>query len=300
VTYSIVARDPESGDLGVAVQTDWFAVGTVVTWAEPGVGAVATQSFAEVSYGPLGLDLMRGGKTAPEALRALLAGDSGQALRQVAMVDAGGGVAAHTGTGCVEAAGSCAGDGVTAQANMMERDTVWGAMLDAFADTDERLAERLVAALVAAEGEGGDIRGRQSAALLVVSGDRSKPRWAREVDLRVDEHRDPVAELRRLLRLHRAYERLDHGSDLAESGNFTAAADEHTAARNLAPEDDQIAFWAGLSLAGAGRQQEAKQLLEEARIANLRWPVYLRRLAARGRFPDDPALMDALFPLQPR
>jgi uncharacterized Ntn-hydrolase superfamily protein len=300
VTYSIVARDPETGELGVAVQTDWFAVGNVVPWAEPGVGAVATQSFAEVSYGPLGLDLMRGGKSAPETLRALLAGDSGEALRQVAMVDASGGVAAHTGTGCVEAAGNVAGPGVTAQANMMERDTVWGAMRDAFENTDERLAERLVASLVAAEGEGGDIRGRQSAALLVVSGDRSLPRWAREVDLRVDEHHDPVAELRRLLGLHRAYERLERGFELAESGNFIAAADEHTAARNLALEDDQIAFWAGLSLAGAGRPQEAKELLEEARVANLRWPLYLRRLAVRGRFPNDPALMDALFPLQPR
>jgi len=300
VTYSIVARDPKSGEMGVAVQTDWFAVGNVVTWAEPGVGAVATQSFAEVSYGPLGLDLMRGGKAAPEALRALLAGDAGEALRQVAMVDASGGVAAHTGAGCVDAAGNVAGEGVTAQANMMERDTVWGAMLNAFQETDERLAERLVAALVAAEGEGGDIRGRQSAALLVVSGDRSKPRWAKEVDLRVDEHIDPVGELKRLLHLHRAYERLEHGSDLADSGNFMAAADELTAALNLAREDDQIAFWAGLALAGAARQQEAKELLELARAANPRWPLYLRRLAARGRFPDDPALMDALFPMQPR
>ena len=148
MTYSIVPRDPKSGEMGVAVQTDWFAVGNVVTWAEPGVGAVATQSFAEVSYGPLGLDLMRGGKTAPEALRALLAGDSGEAMRQVGMVDTSGRIAAHTGTACVEAAGNVAGDGVTVQANMMERDTVWGAMLEAFQESDERLAERLVAALV--------------------------------------------------------------------------------------------------------------------------------------------------------
>ena len=136
--------------------------------------------------------------------------------------------------------------------------------------------------------------------MLVVSGDRSKPRWATEVDLRVDEHLDPVGELKRLLHRHRAYERLEHGSDLADSGNFMAAADELTAALNLAQEDDQIAFWAGLALAGAARPQEAKELLERARAANPRWPLYMRRLAARGRFPDDAALMDALFPLQPR
>ena len=298
MTYSIVARDPQSGELGVAVQTDWFAVGGVVPWAEPGVGAVATQSFAEVSYGPLGLDLMRGGKSAADALKALVAGDAAEATRQVAMVDATGIAAAHTGSGCVRAAGHATGDGVSAQANMMDRDTVWGAMMEAFQTTDERFPERLVAALAAAEREGGDIRGRQSAALLVVSGDRSQPRWARSVDLRVDEHQDPVGELKRLLRLHRAYERLARGFELADSGNFMAAADEQTAARNLAPEDDQITFWAGLTLAGAGRPLEAKELLEEARSANPRWAVYLRRVAATGRFPDDPQLMDALFPLE--
>jgi uncharacterized Ntn-hydrolase superfamily protein len=298
VTYSIVARDSQTGELGVAVQTDWFAVGGVVPWAEPGVGAVATQSFAEVSYGPLGLDLMRGGKSAPDALKALVAGDAAEATRQVAMVDATGTAAAHTGSGCVRAAGHATGDGVSAQANMMDRDTVWDAMMEAFQTTDERFPERLVAALAAAEREGGDIRGRQSAALLVVSGDRSQPRWARSVDLRVDEHQDPVGELKRLLRLHRAYERLARGFELADSGNFMAAADEQTAARNLAPEDDQITFWAGLTLAGAGRPLEAKELLEEARSANPRWAVYLRRVAATGRFPDDPQLMDALFPLE--
>ncbi len=298
MTYSIVARDPQTGELGVAVQTDWFAVGGVVPWAEPGVGAVATQSFAEVSYGPLGLDLMRGGKSAADALKALVAGDAAEATRQVAMVDATGTAAAHTGSGCVRAAGHATGDGVSAQANMMDRDTVWDAMMEAFQTTDERFPERLVAALAAAEREGGDIRGRQSAALLVVSGDRSQPRWARSVDLRVDEHQDPVGELKRLLRLHRAYERLARGFELADSGNFMAAADEQTAARNLAPEDDQITFWAGLTLAGAGRPLEAKELLEEARSANPRWAVYLRRVAATGRFPDDPQLMDALFPLE--
>jgi uncharacterized Ntn-hydrolase superfamily protein len=298
VTYSIVARDSQTGELGVAVQTDWFAVGGVVPWAEPGVGAVATQSFAEVSYGPLGLDLMRGGKSAADALKALVAGDAAEATRQVAMVDATGTAAAHTGSGCVRAAGHATGDGVSAQANMMDRDTVWDAMMEAFQATDERFPERLVAALAAAEREGGDIRGRQSAALLVVSGDRSQPRWARSVDLRVDEHQDPVGELKRLLRLHRAYERLARGFELADSGNFMAAADEQTAARNLAPEDDQITFWAGLTLAGAGRPLEAKELLEEARSANPRWAVYLRRVAATGRFPDDPQLMDALFPLE--
>jgi uncharacterized Ntn-hydrolase superfamily protein len=298
VTYSIVARDPQTAELGVAVQTDWFAVGTVVTWAEPGVGVVATQSFAEVSYGPLGLDLMRGGMSASNALRALLAADDGEALRQVAMVDAAGGVATHTGAKCVEAAGHVTGEGFSAQANMMERDTVWGAMRHAFEEEQGPLAERLVSALWAAQGEGGDIRGRQSSALVVVSGDRSMPRWQRSVDLRVDDHHDPVTEIERLLRLHRAFEHLDRGFDLAEAGEMLAAAEEQTAALDLAPEDDQVAFWTGLTLAGSGRVDEARDLLERARAANPRWAAYLRRLAAAGRFPNEPAIMDALFPLE--
>jgi uncharacterized Ntn-hydrolase superfamily protein len=297
VTYSIVARDAETGEFGVAVQTDWFAVGTVVPWVRPGVGAVATQSFAEISYGPLGLELMATGRTAPEALRGLLAADDGEARRQVAMVDAQGRVAAHTGSACVAQCGHVSGDGVSVQANMMERDSVWPAMLAAYTSAEGPLAERMMAALRAAEAEGGDARGRQSAALVVTTGDPAEPWWRRTIDLRVDNHEDPIGELDRLLRYHRAYERLERGSELAEAGNLTEAVTEHRAAHDLAPEDDQITFWTGLAAAGAGDPVEARALLEEARKANPRWAAYLRDLAQAGSFPNDQALLDALLPL---
>ena len=167
-TYSIVARDPVTGDLGVAVQSHWFSVGSVVTWAQAGVGAIATQSFVEVSYGPLGLELMKAGKTAPEALKALLAVDESADVRQVAMVDRHGNVAVHTGKKCIAAAGHHEGSQFTTQANLMEKDTVWGAMATAYETAEGDLAERLMSALEAAQEEGGDIRGKQSAAILIV------------------------------------------------------------------------------------------------------------------------------------
>src|SRR5262249_32584870 len=218
MTFSIVARDPATGEFGVAVQTRYFGVGSVVPWAEPGVGAVATQSFAEVSYGPQGLALMRDGIPAARALDRLRGEDAGEATRQVAMVDADGGVAVFTGTSCVAEAGSETGDAVTAQANMMERATVWGAMVRAYGGSGGDLAERLMAALRAAEGEGGDMRGRQSAALLVVPGEGDP--WARRFDIRVDDHTDPVGELDRLLVLGRAYEHVSRGLDLAGEMSF--------------------------------------------------------------------------------
>ncbi len=300
MTYSIVARDPETGRLGVAVQTRYFGVGSVVPWAEPGVGAVATQSFTEPSYGPRGLELMRGGVSSLEALEALLAEDDGRDLRQVAMVDASGTVAVHTGARCVEATGHAVGDGVSAQANMMERDTVWDAMLGAFAQAEgEEFPERLMAALRAAESEGGDMRGRQSAALLVVEGDASVPAWRRMVDLRVEDHPDPVTELERLLRLARAHEHAGRGNDHAMAWRMEEAVAEMERAHTLAPEDDQIALWYGLMLPATGRPMEGRELVERARAANPRWAAYLRRFAASGLMPNDPAFLDAIMPLDP-
>ena len=213
-TYSIVARDPATGELGVAVQSHWFSVGSVVTWAEPGVGAVATQSFVEVSYGPLGLELMQAGKTAEQALAALLAADPHPQVRQVAMVDRHGNVAAHTGDSCIAAAGHQTGEQYSVQANLMERDTVWGAMARAYESAEGDLAERLMASLEAAEAEGGDIRGRQSAAILVVpAAGEGRPWRETVVDLRVEDHPRPLAELRRLLRVHRAYQHMNRGDE---------------------------------------------------------------------------------------
>jgi uncharacterized Ntn-hydrolase superfamily protein len=300
MTYSIIVRDQATGELGVAVQSRYFGVGSVVPWAEPGVGAVATQSFTDERYGPLGLALMRDGYSAPEALRALLAGDDDAPLRQVAMVDATGTVAAHTGSRCVAAAGQAGDEGVSAQANMMERDTVWGAMIAAYGSADGSLAERLVAALQAAEAEGGDIRGRQSAALIVVSGTREDPSWRRTIDLRVDDHPDPVAEIGRLLRLHTAFRLMEEANGAATTGDFISAAAAMDQAALLAPDDDQVAFRRGGSLMAVGRIDQGRSDIERARLANPRWALFLRRFAAAGFIPDDPAFLDAILPLEPR
>jgi uncharacterized Ntn-hydrolase superfamily protein len=206
MTYSIVARDPHTGEIGVAVQSCYFSVGTVVPWAEAGIGAVATQSFVDPSYGPLGLGLMRQGKSAPEALAALVAADPGAAQRQVAMIDASGRVAVHTGAQCLAAAGHVVGEQVSAQANLMARDTVWGAMVERFEKTSGDLASRLLAALDAAEDEGGDRRGKQSAAMLIVRAQPTGKVWIdRVVDLRIEDHPEPIQELGRLLNLQRRY-----------------------------------------------------------------------------------------------
>jgi uncharacterized Ntn-hydrolase superfamily protein len=206
MTYSIIARDPRTGELGVAVQSCYFSVGSVVPWAEAGVGAVATQSFVDPAYGPLGLELMRRGCSAPEALRLLIDADSGAAYRQVAMLDVAGRVAVHTGEECLAAAGHQVGEQVSAQANLMARATVWSAMLERFLNTSGDLATRLLAALDAAEDEGGDRRGKQSSALLIVRARPTGKLWIdRAVDLRVEDHPDPVNELKRLFALHRQY-----------------------------------------------------------------------------------------------
>jgi uncharacterized Ntn-hydrolase superfamily protein len=206
MTYSIIARDPSSGEIGVAVQSRYFSVGTVVPWAEAGVGAVATQSFVDPAYGLLGLALMRQGKGAPEALHTLVEADPGAAYRQVAMIDASGRVAVHTGESCLQEAGHCIGEQVAVQANLMARDTVWGAMLHAFGQTSGDLAARFIAALEAAEAEGGDRRGKQSAAMLIISArPTGKPWLDRIVDLRVEDHPDPVNELKRILAVQREY-----------------------------------------------------------------------------------------------
>ena len=214
-TFSIVARDAATGEMGVAVQSHWFSVGSVVPWAEAGVGAVATQSLVDPAYGPLGLDLMRAGKTARQALDGLLASDPGRELRQVAMVDAKGAVAVYTGSNCIPAAGHIAGDQFTVQANLMLNDKVWPAMAKAYRETKGDLASRMLAALDAAQSVGGDIRGKQSAAILIVSGKSTGKPWAdRLMDLRVEDHPEPLKELRRLVQIRRAYRHMDDG-DLA-------------------------------------------------------------------------------------
>jgi uncharacterized Ntn-hydrolase superfamily protein len=284
MTYSIVARDPATGELGVAVQTRWPFVGETVPWAEPGVGAVATQSFAEKRYGPLGLERMRAGASAPDALAALLAEDDDREVRQVGMVDGHGRSASFTGSRCVFAAGHITSDDVAIQANMMERPTVWPAMADAFARASGDLADRLVAALRAAETEGGDVRGRQSAALVVVPADG--PAWARRFEVRVDDHPAPLDELERLLGLARAYEAFDRADAPLQVGDFAAAAAAMDEAYALAPDDDQIALWTALVVGAAGDLDRARVLFGAARRAEPRSAEHLRRFLAMGHAPE--------------
>jgi uncharacterized Ntn-hydrolase superfamily protein len=259
MTYSLVAFDPDTGECGVAVQSHWFSVGGLVTWAEPGVGAVATQANVEVSYGPRGLALMRAGRRAPAALVQLLGADKLRATRQVAMVDARGGVAAHTGADCMCFAGQDVGHHHSAQANIMRTDAVWGAMSEAYLGASGPLAERLLDALDAGEAAGGDVRGRQSAALLVVPAE-GEP-WERVVEVRVDDHPDPLAELRRLAGLAGAYAVAAEGDEASGGGDHDAAAERFIAAWELAPENIELRFWAALSLHHQGEHERGAELL---------------------------------------
>lgn len=295
-TYSIVARDMATGELGVAVQSHWFSVGSVVPWAEAGVGAVATQSFVDPSYGRLGLELMRVGRSAPEALAGLLAADTGREVRQVAMVDAKGRVAAHTGNRCIAAAGHVVGEGFSVQANMMEKDTVWPAMAKAFRETKGDLAERLLAALEAAEAQGGDIRGKQSAALVVVSATATGRPWVdRKFDLRVEDHPEPLRELRRLVKLQRAYNLMNEGDLALERSDVAGALKAYGDAEALAPENAEMAFWHAVSLVNLGRVDEALPLLKRAYAADKRWRDLLGRLPKAGLLPEDPKLLQRLM-----
>ncbi len=302
-TYSIVARDPATGQMGVAVQSHWFSVGSLVTWAEAGVGAVATQSFIDPGYGLLGLDLMRAGKPASRALAALLAADDNAAVRQVAMIDGNGDVAAHTGADCIQAAGHLVGDQFSVQANLMENDTVWDAMARAYKKTSGDLAERLLAALDAAEAEGGDIRGRQSAAILIVAGESSGKPWKdRLLDLRVEDSEDPLGELRRLVTLSRAYDHMDAGDGLFTSGDIDGAVREYSAAEAMVPENVEMVFWHAVTLVNAGRMKDARPLFRKVFADPGRgklWAALVPRLPASKLLPDDPELIKSIVALAP-
>lgn len=281
MTYSIVARDKETGEVGVAVQSHYFHVGPVVPWVLAGVGAVATQSHVNIGFGPLGLELMKSGLTAHQALQALLAGDDKPEMRQVALVDAAGNVAAHTGAKCVPAAGHKTGDGFSCEANLMENNTVWGAMSEAYTATRAPLAERMLAALDAAEAEGGDIRGRQSAAMLVARGNPSGKPWEdRTIDLRVEDSPEPLAELRRLLRVQRAYTSDDAAERLEVAGDVKAAVKLRVEAAEMAPDLEELSFWAGLDMAKVGDVDGGCRLIARAVAVEPRWIEALNRLAA--------------------
>ncbi|HXI12685.1 MAG TPA: DUF1028 domain-containing protein [Thermoanaerobaculia bacterium] len=295
-TFSIVARDPATGELGVAVQSHWFSVGSVVPWAESGVGAVATQSIAEPSYGPLGLALMRAGRTAPEALKALTSTDAQIDLRQVAMIDAKGNVAAHTGRKAIAAAGDQVGVNYSVQANLMRNATIWPAMAAAFEKTKGDLADRLVAALEAGQRAGGDIRGRQSAALIIVRGTPSGKPWTdRMFDLRVEDAAEPIVELKRLVRLQRAYNYMNRGDELAGEKKWTEAMEQYRLGAGLAPEIEELPYWVAVTLFTAGREDEALPIFKDVFRRNRDWVEVTRRLPASGFLPDDPAKLQKIL-----
>jgi len=299
-TYSIVARDPKTGELGVAVQSHYFSVGPVVPWAASGVGAVATQSLVLVDYGPQGLDLMRSGLTARQALDSLLAADAHNEGRQVAMVDAHGNVAAYTGPKCIPDAGHATGTQFSVQANLMSNATVWPAMKNAFEKAEGDLAERMMRALEAAEKAGGDIRGRQSAALIVVRAESTgKPWMDRLFDLRVEDSPDPLKELRRLVRLRRAYNFEDQGDNFIAEKKTKDALEAYEAAAKLAPEIVELQFWAAVSMYTNERKPEALKLFREVFSKEARWADLVPRLAKAGLFPDDPKQIDEVVRQRP-
>jgi uncharacterized Ntn-hydrolase superfamily protein len=299
-TYSIVARDRSTGELGVAVQSHWFSVGSVVPWAEPGVGAVATQSFVEVSYGPRGLEAMREGLTAADALRKLVALDQAADVRQVAFVDASGRVAAHTGQRCIPGAGHRTGDGYSVQANLMLTEDVPQAMAGAYEAAQGPLAERLLAALEAAQRAGGDVRGRQSAALVVVRAEPSHRPWTdRLVDLRVEDHPTPLAELARLLRLHRAYELMNEGDEALAADDLPRALDRYATAEELVPDNDEFVFWHAVTLVTNGRLEESLPLFDRAFRMNPVWMLLVPRLVEKGHLPDTPGLAERILAQDP-
>ena len=297
MTYSIVARDPDSGALGVAVQSHWPFVGFNLAFAEAGVGAVASQAFLEASYGPLALGLLRAGKSPSEALAALTSMDEVASERQVGIVDATGRTAIHTGERCIREAGHRMGDGFTVHANMMERDTVWAAMASAFEASTSEFPLRLLDALDAAEGEGGDIRGRQSAAIIVVRATPTGRSWEdATIDARVDDSDLPLPELRRLVDLQRAYDLMDRGEELSREGDHQEARRVFERSLELAPNAPEIRFWYAVVLAKTGGVDEARALMRSLAEERPQWTELLRRLPASGAFPHDPELLRAVDP----
>lgn len=294
-TYSIVARDPNTGELGVAVQSHWFSVGPIVAWAEAGVGAVATQSFVDPSYGKNGLELMRSGKSAPDTLKELLAKDEAREVRQVAMIDAQGRVDAFTGKNDIQAAGHIVGQNFSVQANLMLNDKVWPAMARAFESAKGDLAERMLAALDAAQAAGGDIRGRQSAALIVVTGKPTGQAWKdRTFDLRVDDSPEPLRELRRLVRLQRAYNHMNAGDLAVEKKDNEGALREYSAAEKLVPNNAEMIYWHAVALVNMGRVDESLPLFRKVFAMDRNWLTLTPRLPKSGLLPDDPKIIERI------
>lgn len=282
-TYSIVAYDEQTGDMGVAVQSHWFSVGTMVTWGEAGVGVVATQSFVNPAFGPEGLKLLKEGKSAGEAVAALLVKDKGRDFRQLAILDAKGNVASFTGNDCIQPAGNIAGKNFSVQANLMSNDKVWSAMAEAFQKSTGPLAERMLAALEDAEKAGGDIRGKQSAALLVVRAKSTGKIWEdRLVDIRVDDNPAPLPELKRLLKIHRAYDHMNNGDLAVEKDDMDSAMKEYSSAMKMFPDNLEMKFWTAVALANKGMMKEALPMFKQIFKKDKNWKTLTPRLLPNG------------------
>ena len=295
-TYSIVALDETTGELGVAVQSHWFSVGFLVPWAKAGVGAVATQSFVKVDYGPDGLQLMESGITAVDALKTLTSKDEGEAVRQVGMIDIKGNVAAHTGSRCIKYAGHIVGENYSVQANMMANGTVPKAMAVAFEKTKGDLADRMMAALEAAEAEGGDIRGKQSAAMVIVSGEPSGVEWKdTKLNLRIEDHPTPLIELKRLIRVHRAYQHANMGDHYMETEEIDKALIEYSKAAEYYPENPELPYWSAIALANGGRLEEALPVFQSVFQRNPDLKTMTPRLVKSGLLPDDKSLISKIM-----
>ncbi len=283
-TFSVVARDTTTGEMAVAVQSHWFSVGSLVSWGKAGVGVVATQSFVNPAYGPEGLELMAQGINAGEALSQLIEKDDGRAYRQVAFLDSRGNVSAFTGDKCVESAEDMQGRNFSVQANMMLNDRVVPAMAETFVgNPDLPLAERMVKVLEAAQEAGGDIRGKQSAALIVVGPDVTEKEWEnKKIDLRVDDSENPIQELSRLLKVHRAYEHMNKGDLAVEANDMEKALLEYGTAEKMFPDNLEMKFWKAVALANSGRLEEAKPIFQKIFEQNDNWRKMIYRLPPSG------------------
>ena len=298
-TYSIVAYDESTGRLGVAVQSHWFSVGSLVPWAKAGVGAVATQSFVKVEYGPDGLQLMENGYSAEEALNLLLKNDNSKSVRQVAMIDVNGSVAAHTGENCIYAAGHKVGPNFSVQANLMEKETVWIAMANAFEKTEGDLAEKMMSSLEAAENEGGDLRGKQSASLLIVTGEPTGIEWKDIImDIRVDDHKEPLKELRRLIRIHKAYQHANKGDHYLEMEKTSEALMEYEKASQLYPENPELPYWSAVALANKGSLNKALPIFSKVFKNEPKLKTLTPRLIKSGLLPNDNNMLKQIMDLE--
>lgn len=278
-TFSIIARDTATGEIGVAVQSHWFNVGSVVGWGEAGVGVIATQSFVNPAFGLQGLELLKQGKSPQQVVDELIASDEGRDMRQLAVLDAKGNTASYTGKGCIDAAGNIAELNVSVQANMMVNDKVWPAMLKAFKETTAPLAERLIAALEAAQDVGGDIRGKQSASIIIFSGVNTGKPWADKLmDLRVEDSNEPIPELKRLVQVQRAYEHMNNGDLATEKGDMVLAMKEYSAAEQMIPGNAEMKYWHAVTLANNGKIDEALPIFKSAFDMDNNWRVLTERL----------------------